>query len=104
MRSEHFQWIAYFDVHEYVINDSEEIYYFSQSQNEVIIESKRNKCIFRKHDELYKLQYLESDGLVWIMHEDQNQIFFNKKIGKYLYFTHINHDHYQLVDVVVVTG
>jgi hypothetical protein len=109
MSEEQFQRIAYFDIHEHVIGDSEELYYYSQRQNEVVIESKRNKCIFRKHGDQYKLQYLETDGIVCIMHGDReensntSQIIFQKKVGKRLYFTHFDPTYDKQVNVVVTT-
>ncbi len=100
---EQFTSFAYFDVHEHVINDAEKMYYFSQTKNEVVIESKRNKCIFRKCGDAYRLQYLVSEGLIWFMHDSLNtsQIIFKKKVGKKLYFTHLDQEYQKRVDVIV---
>jgi hypothetical protein len=58
------------DVYNHVIDEEEVLEYYNKTDDEVVIETPRNKCLFRKDGDLYKLLYREHGGSVWRMTPD----------------------------------
>jgi hypothetical protein len=113
---EQFEHFAKSFVHAQVIDDNETLLQFKQDDKEVVIETSRIKCIFRKHWELYKLLYQTQNGKLYLMTGDITEdiieevnhgcqsntlVCFREKIDDILHFIHIDKDFDVITNVYV---
>ena len=56
----------------YVLDNNQKLKYFNQNDNEVIIETKIRKCIFKFCDGLYKLKYIKDNQGLWLVYSDDS--------------------------------